>query len=427
MWNNEEEFNENGEPVKLYVPGPTRRKDLAAADSHIGGLASVEGDAPPCAKCQGSMFLLVQLLFKRVSKSDGSFVDRTVCVFGCPRASCFRSVSFDHGFCSGESGVMCCQSIETPSAVLGKTAVAAVPLTKSSWYTSENDEDGADNDWGVSAGGTDELSKLENAVAAMEANLEGGSLIKAKPQKPAKTETAKQDADSPEAFDCYPLKMEREPIPARQVVEADDVGLSASDDKIRNMLARYMEEEDDETILAALRGTDMGGGTEQDERLTEEDRTLLGFQDRIKRKQRQVIRYAPSGVPLFSIPSSDAKTGDSLWKKPNCACGAKCVFEFQLLPQLLLFLKVDKFAGNTSDNGGIGGMLSSGMNWGSIAVFSCPNKCGHSDCAMVIQKSVDQDMSLGQGQNDQEEDTMMDGPVAVVEDLDDDDEFEPDA
>ena len=424
MWNNEEEFNDYGEPVKLYVPanGPPRRKDLASADPHIGGLASIDGDPPVCAKCQGPMFLLVQLVSKKVKKNDGSLVDRSVCVFGCPRAACFKSISFENGFCSGNSGVMCCKNIETPTATIEKPAVPAAP-PKSSWYCSENDsDDAADDDWGdsaVSSAGAEDLSKL---VEEMEANLEDGSLAKTRPQKATKEQNSKQYADpSFEAFDCYMLKVEREPTPLRQVIEADDVGLSASDDKIRNMLARYMAEEEDETILAALKGTEMGGGIEEDERLKEEDRTLLGFQDRIRRSPRQVVRSAPGGTPLWSIPSTDPKSGDLLWKKPTSECGAPCVFEFQLLPQLLLFLEVDKFAGNTSDDGGIGGMLSSGMNWGSVAVFSVPDS---SDWPIVIQESVDEDSAMPEAQNGEE--ISSGGPVAVVEDLDDDDEFEPD-
>jgi len=92
----------------------------------------------------------------------------------------------------------------------------------------------------------------------------------------------------------------------------------SSDAKIQQMLAKYMAEEEDEDILRALRGSSGNGGCtvaaaggggggntkirgEKDERLKPSDRALLTFTDRIKRSPRQVLRYAPGGVPLWSL------------------------------------------------------------------------------------------------------------------------------
>lgn len=417
MWSNNDDYSESGEPVKLYIPakGPPRKSNTAPLESHIGGHACIDQDeeAPPkCGTCQSSMFLLVQLRLK------GKSEDRFLCVYGCPRADCFEKITFENGFASGGQGVLCCQRRQKAVVIPEKPSVPVAPV-KSSWYDDNDDDDNdGDNDW---ATGNADISNLENAVAAMEANLEDGALAKPKENHPVKEKEEKKQ--SSESFDCYLLNEQDEPPAPRQQIEEDDVGLSASDDKIRNMLARYMAEEEDEDILAALRGTDIGGGGgaggEADERLSDEDRILLGFQDRLRRIPRQVVRYARGGTPLWSIPSETKKKG-AFWTVPQCSCGAKRTFEFQLLPSLLHILDVDKFSGK--DNGsGISSMLSSGMNWGSVAVFTCPNACKESEEAVVIQESVDEN-----GENEGQTHMDFSPAIAVVEDMDDDGDFKPD-
>ena len=181
------------------------------------------------------------------------------------------------------------------------------------------------------------------------------------------------------------------------------------------MLARYMAEEDDPEILQALKGVSVGGGGEEDERLSVEDRVLLGFQDRLKRAPRQVVRYARGGIPLWSIPAESNQ-----WKVPACQCGAHRSFECQLLPSLLHVLEVDKYAEDTQNaSAGIGYLLSNGMNWGSVAVYTCANSCSaSSEELLVVQESVDGQAQSPRGQGEG-------APIAVVEDMDDDEDFEP--
>lgn len=420
MWNDDEEVNDNGEFVKLYMPAQSPSQYNSTSLSHIGGRSSFEEDAPSCAKCGQPMHLLVQLHLAKSCKSDGTLVDRTLCVFGCPLAKCFEELKFEKGFSSGGQGVMCCQSRETPAAEAKKPSPAPpVAPSKSSWYNDGDAEDDDDDDWGLDSKNTKDLSHLESAVAAMEQSLENGTISKPKSDEKFRPAKGRLSKESTGAFKCYTLKEQNEPI-ALQKVEEDDVGLTASDEKIRNMLARYMAEEEDEYILAALRGTNIGGGAgEEDERLSAPERILLGFQDRLRRAPRQVVRYARGGVPLWSIVSE--KKGKPLWTVPPCACGAKPSFEFQLLPSLLHVLEVDRYAGSKASGGSaaIGDMLSNGMNWGSVAVFTCPDSCGEE--ALVIQESVDERPDLPAGQH------VLTATMAVVEDMDDDDEFKPDA
>ncbi|CAJ1942218.1 unnamed protein product [Cylindrotheca closterium] len=414
MWGNNDDYSDNGEPVKLYVPtqGPPRKNSTAPIESHIGGVAFSElGPAPTCQHCDDNMKLLVQLY--RIENQ----MERFLTVYGCPQSACFSKLKFENGFSYG-NGVMSCRMLVRPIREKPKPSAPAAPV-KSSWYSDDGDD--MDNDWGADTGSDNDVADLESKIAAMEANLEDGAMPK-KEAAAAKTPkgTVPTAKVSPDSFPCYMLNQQVEPPAPRQQIEEDDVGMGASDDKIRNMLARYMAEEEDEDILAALSGTAGGGGGaggEADERLSEEDRILLGFQDRLRRAPRQVVRYAPGGIPMWSIPT-EAPT------VPSSPDGNPRSFECQLLPPLLLTLNVDKFSGAEQSESGINGMLSDGMNWGSVAVFTRANPTSEVETeeVLLIQKSVDE-MSEMQGQPKMD----LEPAIAVVEDMDDDDEFTPDA
>jgi uncharacterized protein YwqG len=413
MWNNNDDYSESGEPLKLYLPkSPPLRLNTSPLESHIGGQAAEDAneEIPICAKCNDPMFLFAQL--NLTEKRYNTFL----CVFGCPKSECFDEVKFEKGFSSG-AGVMSCKRRVTP-IIRTEKIIKPVAPTKSSWYDDNGDD--ADNDWGLGTSNEEtNISILENAVAAMEANWDESTISISSKPKPSKPKTE----SSSNSFDCYTLNQQNEPHATRQQVEEDDVGLSASDDKIRNMLARYMAEEEDEDILAALRGNNVGGGSgggEEDERLSDEDRILLGFQDRLRRAPRQVIRYAKGGIPLWSIPS-ETKKKELFWSTPVCSCGNERTFEFQLLPSLLHVLKVDKYSGKDSESG-IGGLLSNGMNWGSVAVFTCPKtNCKETEEALVIQEAVDKVNEI-QGRPNMD----FRPAIAVLEDMADDAVFKPD-
>jgi pre-rRNA-processing protein TSR4 len=419
MWQDGNDLNENGEQVKLFQPASraVRRNNLDLLDSHIGGLAAGEHDAPTCAKCEDTMYLLVQLHQSNLKKDDGSAVDRTLCVFGCPRANCFKTMTFEKGFSSGGQGIMCCRRIETPASTSKSAPVSVAPI-KSAWYSEDSkDDDAGGDDWGDD---TDEgADDLENAVAAMELKAEqGDAQPKKASSKPVGPKKSTPNTKSLDAFDCFALMETTEPIAARPQMEEDDVGLSASDDKIRKMLARYMAEEEDPEILNALKGvTGGGGGGEEDERLSPEDRVMLGFQDRIKRAPRQVVRRAREGRPLWSIPAEPSQ-----WKVEPCVCGAQRVFECQILPSILHTLEVEKYSGAATKPAGISDLMADGMNWGSVAVYSCPNACAASqEEYLVVQESADGQPEIPRGQQA----PMPMSVEAVVEDMDDDDQYEP--
>ncbi|KAG7350958.1 programmed cell death protein [Nitzschia inconspicua] len=443
MWNSEED---TGEPVKLFVPGQAsnRKTNTAPIESHIGGHCSAVDDTPPCEKCNNPMYLLVQLKLPAASVNE----DRFLCLFVCPRTECFGQVPYDKGFASGGQGVVKCIE-KRLVATQNITPVAVAAPTKSMWYADQNDKNENDgDDWAVDGmGGTDAIA-LEQAVAAMEENLDENGMFagqtKQQSKKISRQTRGSRDSGEEEllhAFVCYVLKEQNEPPPPRPMLEEDDVGMADSDEKIRNMLARYMAEEEDEDILAALQGTEIGGGggsgtngAEEDERLSEEDRILRGFQDRLRRLPRQVVRYARGGTPLWSIPDKNKKLGKHFWTVPNCEkCQRARTFECQVLPSILETLDVDKYTENRINASNheneimdLDDLLSDGMNFGSIAVFTCNNPgCDATsiESFVVIQKSVDDIDSMRRPANKALPPTAT---MAVVENLDDDDKFEPD-
>ena len=73
---------------------------------------------------------------------------------------------------------------------------------------------------------------------------------------------------------------------------------------------------------------------------------------------------------------------------PACICGSQRVFEFQLLPSMLHILDVDSSAGELNDLMDISRI--GGMNWGSIAVYSCPNSCNQSREEVCIVQNGDE-------------------------------------
>ena len=87
------------------------------------------------------------------------------------------------------------------------------------------------------------------------------------------------------------------------------------------------------------------------------DQNFKQFKKRIEKEPDQVLRYQKGGNPLWV---SDKNTASSA-NIPDCECGAKRQFEFQILPQLLNYLDVTT--------------VESKLDWGTLAVYTCVNSC----------------------------------------------------
>lgn len=241
----------------------------------------------------------------------------------------------------GGNGVVVCRrrSVVAAAAVAqqseqetsNSSPLAVPPATEPAVVSSKTNEwamDDGDNGDGNNKGACAAVDDLESKLAAMETTKSHGPLkpptTTAKEGSTAKkgTVAATTTATATTTFGWFPSfelhSLREPPAPFLRCSGDDDddnvgigIGGRGSDDrKIQHMLARYMAMEEDEDILAALRGgsatgsngnAHAGGGGERDERLSAADRALWTFTDRLKRAPRQVLRYAHGGVPLWSV------------------------------------------------------------------------------------------------------------------------------
>lgn len=81
------------------------------------------------------------------------------------------------------------------------------------------------------------------------------------------------------------------------------------------------------------------------------------FKKRIKREPNQIIRYCLGGTPLW-VSSENIATENDI---PDCQCGSKRQFEFQVLPQMLNYLGIE----TTVDS----------IDWGILCVYTCEQNC----------------------------------------------------
>ena len=191
-----------------------------------------------------------------------------------------------------------------------------------------------------------DLDELESQLAAIEAQsiqLSTSSSVKQstkKNTKPNNSNSTRREQPSDDGFPCFMLHGLQEPpaIPTTYhhhddddaMTLQDEVGLSGNSkndqQKIQRMLQQYMEEMEDDTDLLHLlqqqqhstsspslqyHGTSkqkepqQHRSGERDERLSDLDRALFTYTDRLKRIPRQVMRHVGGGghasVPIWSM------------------------------------------------------------------------------------------------------------------------------
>lgn len=338
MWSNGDDFNEEGERVRLYQPiAYSSGRSFSPSDptaSYIGGghllTSSVLSQAAFCANCHEPLDRLVQLHVPQTTT--------TYQVLGCNRAKCVNALFAQHNnnhhqkFNLGGGGVIQCHRVDTPEpettteVTVPKTVdkqneLTAAHIEETNDWLMDSDDDG---DFGDDNSNGD-LKDLEEQVAALEMKEPTltKSKISSKTSNQKKSNSKKSSSNNQNnGLPCFELHSLLEP-PGKHRSSTNDgeddddddsiiggIGNSKDDAKIQQMLAKYMAEEDDADILTALQGTMGGGGgggntnnksREKDERLKAADRALYAFTDRIKRSPRQVLRYASGGVPLWSM------------------------------------------------------------------------------------------------------------------------------
>ncbi|XP_050419695.1 programmed cell death protein 2 [Adelges cooleyi] len=144
--------------------------------------------------------------------------------------------------------------------------------------------------------------------------------------------------------------------------EADDDeypdGSSASEDEESN------DDENSEVVIpkGSLQDVDnldealleMAYGGDQDDEYFEKFKTTIAS------VPEQIIRYDRLGKPLWVCAKSIPATNDI----PPCSyCGKQRQFEFQIMPQVLYYLKLPEITNEES------------FNFGVLAVYTCPDSC----------------------------------------------------
>jgi hypothetical protein len=140
-----------------------------------------------------------------------------------------------------------------------------------------------------------------------------------------------------------------------------------------------------------------------------------------------ILCFLPFASPSPTIPEQKKKQPTS---NPNlippCACGAERVFETQLLSSLLHVLEVDKHApadvGGSTASGLGAAYEQGGMNWGNIAIYSCPNVCAAEQEFVVVQDS-DERPSQPRGAYEDDAALIPDDATFGGNDDDDDDDW----
>jgi len=438
--------NKNCSPLESYIGG---HPDFFAKDH------TIDKNNPKCEACDQSMHLILQMY------APLDHLHRTLYVFCCNRASCFQRCFSPDGFSMGGGGVVkcirsqCMKKDDSEKIKKLSTKKIVANKTDSYWggdsddksdqaddFNDVDDSDDNNNDWlgcdtnyknvegHTYSNEETTMDDLEALLDAMEAKQEDEcSVIKSKTTKKRtkkKTQIGfgkdSNDNDNAQVFPRYLLEMYDEPsgnqsnsIPNDDDSDFDEnIGVANKDDAIVNkLLLKYMEEEDDVEILAAIRGRNSesvsgicGDKVEKYERLPPENRVFLAFTDRIKRAPHQIVRYGYGAGAIWSLPkpltAPKGKKGrryrDSKFPViPPCPCGSPRVFEFQLMPSVLHKLDVDRYSPDMKPNlkkrNNIEWVMRKdvgGMNWGVIAIYSCELSCEeYREEFVIVQESTD--------------------------------------
>lgn len=111
------------------------------------------------------------------------------------------------------------------------------------------------------------------------------------------------------------------------------------------------------------------------ESVAKKDKVFRKFQKRINLEPEQVLRYDRHGEPLWVSAESIPSQADI----PLCKCGARRLFEFQVMPQLLNYLSMDA--------------PRDSVDWGTLIVYTCADSCTLANSAYIPEFLWKQDFS----------------------------------
>lgn len=146
--------------------------------------------------------------------------------------------------------------------------------------------------------------------------------------------------------------------------EEDEDGENSEVKRLRENEPRDEKSHKDySNMIEAVKGCQLGDKSIRDlesfaRNETSDDKEFLKFKERIRNDPEQVVRYHRGGQELW-VSSENKPTKENI---PHCpACGAPRIFEFQVMPQLLVHLDVDN--------------LTKSIDWGILAIYTCSDSC----------------------------------------------------
>lgn len=311
---------------------------------------------------------------------------RVVRSMGLPRTTKDRGLSSD----SCDAG----DDTVDPSVALGGGGgdrQAAGVSSSDDWGASGGDDWGATSlggdDWGgggfASTSGTDDLDALlasrddaSKAKSNASSNKAASGYASAKFTAKATDENKDKDEwigfreslNNQTPWPCFTLVIYDEP-PAPPKSGAHELEL----------LERYRQSElageDDCGSLPAQGDASAApdDGSDDDGAYKDTER-FMKFQRRLERSPDQVLRYSWGGKPLW-ISEPPEEVSNPAWPPPCRRCGAKRVFEAQLMPTLLFQLR--RWCPERVGDGEI--------EWGSVLLYTCSADCaGEELCEEVI-------------------------------------------
>lgn len=161
---------------------------------------------------------------------------------------------------------------------------------------------------------------------------------------------------NPIAFDEWEIVTEEESILLEKMKERDDK-------KIQSLLDQYNKTISDPKVKKDIEESQIDESI-----MKEQDKQFIKFQERIRADPEQILRYTtdPNEEPLW-ISSNNINP-----EVPKCQyCGSERIFELQILPQLIYYLKVsERKIDILSDDRGY-----TPIEWGNLIIYSCKNSC----------------------------------------------------
>ena len=134
----------------------------------------------------------------------------------------------------------------------------------------------------------------------------------------------------------------------------------------------YVADASDEDAKVGQRDLDQASGANS----ALKDKQSLRFLAVVGKEPNQVLRYArwQAAAALWVAAEGQPRRAHAGGGVPPCPrCGAARAFEFQVMPQLLHYLRVDAGA---QLPGGPGETCRLGaMDWGTLAAYTCTKSC----------------------------------------------------